>query len=389
MLQHFLEQNRAQLIERCRSKVALMRASRPDASELDQGIPLFLSQLVDTLRARKVADGPPAGSEARNGPRDLPGEIASSATKHGYEMLLRGFSIEEVVREYGDLCQAITGLAAESRVQFSSDEFNILNRCLDVAIADAVSEFQRQRERRTSTDERRAETERLGSLMHELRGFLGTATLAFAALKSGAIGPAGATSAVLERSLGGMREMIDRTFAQVRLDAGTAPRLERIELRRFIADVHVAASLSAHSYRCSLEVCAVDGGLEVEADAQLLHSAVSNLLNNAFKFTRPHGHVQLRAHGVGERVLIEVRDECGGLPEGKAEHLFASFNQQGADRSGLGLGLSIARRAAETMGGSVRASDVPGTGCVFTIDLPRPFEAIALDHAAEVAHARP
>lgn len=378
MLQNFLEENRSLLIERCRSKVAPLRASRPNSPELDQGIPLFLSQLVDTLRTRKGSDGP-SGDEGRApDPRDLPNEIAASATKHGYEMLLRGFSIEQVVREYGDLCQAITGLAAESGVQFTTDEFNVLNRCLDDAIADAVSEFQLQRERQTSTSERRAESERLGSLAHELRNLLGTATLAFAALKSGAIGPAGATSAVLERSLASMRDTIDRAFAQVRLDARIAPPLVCTVLARFIADVQVAANLSAGSRNCTLEVGAVDPGLQVEADTQLLHSAVSNILQNAFKFTRSHGHVELRTYAAGDRVLIEIHDECGGLPEGKIGDLFTSFEQRGADRSGLGLGLSIARRAVETMGGSIRARDVPGTGCVFTIDLPRsPHDRIA------------
>ena len=53
------------------------------------------------------------------------------------------------------------------------------------------------------------------------------------------------------------------------------------------------------------------------------------------------------------------------------ETLFAPFTQHGADRSGLGLGLSISRRAVEANGGTLRLRDVPGTGCIFTIDLPQ------------------
>jgi signal transduction histidine kinase len=95
------------------------------------------------------------------------------------------------------------------------------------------------------------------------------------------------------------------------------------------------------------------------------------VLQNAFKFTRPHSHVSLRTYATGDRVLIEVQDECGGLPEGKAEAMFGKFEQHHGDRSGLGLGLSIARRAVEASGGKLGVRDLPGVGCVFTIDLPR------------------
>jgi len=374
MLHDFLEANRAVLIERCRQKVTLRRAPPATAIEFENGIPLFLEQLVDTLRIEQdraaLASGPP--SQTSMPPtRDLQTEIAASATRHGYEMLHRGFTINQVVHDYGDLCQAVTELAAESGARVSAEEFNVLNRCLDNAIADAVTEYQSQRERQVAARDRRATGERLGSLAHELRDLLGTATLAFRALKSGSIGTAGATSAVLERSLVGMREMIDRTLAEVRLDACMPPRLEPIALEHFIADVRVAASLSASDRDCDFTVHPVEPGLLVQADMQLLHSAVRNLLHNAFKFTRKHGRVSLKSFGTVDRVLIEVQDECGGLPEGMAQALFDSFEQQGADRTGVGLGLSISRRAAEAMGGGLRVRDVPGTGCVFTIDLPR------------------
>jgi len=95
------------------------------------------------------------------------------------------------------------------------------------------------------------------------------------------------------------------------------------------------------------------------------------LLHNAFKFTRRHGHVSLKASSTEERVIIEVADECGGLPPGKADELFLPFEQRSPDRSGLGLGLSISRKSVEADGGQLRVRDVPGVGCVFTIDLPR------------------
>jgi signal transduction histidine kinase len=79
----------------------------------------------------------------------------------------------------------------------------------------------------------------------------------------------------------------------------------------------------------------------------------------------------LKAHAIADRVVIEIEDECGGLPPGKAEELFQPFMQRAADRSGLGLGLSISNRGVEANGGRLHVRDLPGKGCIFTIDLPR------------------
>jgi signal transduction histidine kinase len=109
----------------------------------------------------------------------------------------------------------------------------------------------------------------------------------------------------------------------------------------------------------------------VIGDREMLVSAVSNLLQNAFKFTERHTEVSLNAYAAGNRILIEIADHCGGLPVGALETMFLPFTQVGQDTSGLGLGLSIARRSVEANHGVLSVRDVPGSGCVFTIDLPR------------------
>ena len=111
--------------------------------------------------------------------------------------------------------------------------------------------------------------------------------------------------------------------------------------------------------------------MTIEGDRQILAAAVSNLLHNAFKFTRKHGHVSLTARATADRVLFDIEDECGGLPPGKPEELFRPFEQRGTDRSGIGLGLSICLKAAKANAGEIHVRDLPGKGCVFTLDLPR------------------
>jgi signal transduction histidine kinase len=121
---------------------------------------------------------------------------------------------------------------------------------------------------------------------------------------------------------------------------------------------------------CKFIVSPVSDDVRVHVDTEMLAAAVGNLLQNAFKFTKRHTEVRLHAHLDGSRVLIDVEDHCGGLATGSAEKLLLPFVQNGVDRSGLGLGLDICRRSVEANNGVLRVRDVPGAGCVFTIDLP-------------------
>jgi signal transduction histidine kinase len=213
--------------------------------------------------------------------------------------------------------------------------------------------------------------EQLGFLAHELRNLIQTATLAVMAIKAGNVGTTGATGALLDRSLIGMRNLVDRSLAGVRLTAGMPARAHLISLADFIADVRIAASLEAQAHECKFTVGVADRELALEVDRETLLGAVGNLLQNAFKFTHPRTEVSLNAYATADRIQIDVEDHCGGLPPGAVDELFLPFSQGGEDRTGLGLGLAIARRSVEANGGVLRVRDIPGSGCVFTIDLPR------------------
>src|SRR5688572_5639449 len=373
MLHEFLATNRADLIDRCRLKVAQRRAPKPSDAELEHGVPHFLDQLIKTLRMEQTTQ--PLQSRLISGGSGGEGsglsEIGHTAAQHGRELLQDGVTVDQVVHSYGDLCQAITDLAFEQEASVGVDEFRTLNRCLDNAIADSVSEFSYQRDLLLEDAGVHALNERLGFFAHELRNLIQKATLALSAIKAGNVGFAGATGAVLDRSLIGLRNLVDRSLADVRGCAGMLPRRELIPLAAFIAEVKISAALEAQARGCGFDVCDVEPGIAVEADRELLFSAVGNLLQNAFKFTEQSTEVVLHAHAVGDRVLIEVEDCCGGLPPGDAERMFQPFTQGTADKSGLGLGLSICRRSVEANGGVLSVRNIPGSGCVFTLDLPR------------------
>jgi signal transduction histidine kinase len=194
--------------------------------------------------------------------------------------------------------------------------------------------------------------------------------LAFESIKTGRVASGGSTALLLGRCLIRLQDLIDRSLAAVRLEAGIE-HFERILVADFLGEVEIGARMQAESRRLDFTLESVDRTVTIEGDRQILAGAVSNLLQNAFKFTRKGGKVTLTARTTPDRVLLEVEDECGGLPPGKTEDLFRPYEQRGKDRRGVGLGLAICRKAAKASGGEVRVRDIPGKGCVFTLDLPR------------------
>lgn len=358
MLHEFLTTDRDAIIARARAKLTDRPWPLVSTSELQFGVPLFLTQLSETLRVEKF-DTPYSDFE-----------IKTTAMKHGAELRALGFNISQVVHDYGDICQAITEVAVERKAAVTTEEFHVLNRCLDSAIAGAVTEHARITAEQRST----GEIERSGQLAHEVRDQLNTALLAFHTLKGGAVAINGSTGAVLGRSLISLRDLVDSTLSDIRISANIA-REERIPVNIFLDEIALAGKLHAEFRNLLFEVTPVDPTLAVNADPQLLASALMNLLNNAFKFTHSGGHVLLRAVREGDQVLIEVEDECGGQAE-SSEDPFQSFtDRRRYDRSGLGLGLSIARKAVRTHGGDIKFRNLPGRGCIFTIELPLATDA--------------
>ena len=136
MLYEFLTSNRNELIRRCRTKVAKRYQPLGIPSAVDRGAPLFLQQLTDILRREQITavrdTSPPESTPEYS-------EIGKAAALLGAEMLRLGFSVDQVVHEYGDVCQSVTDMAVEQKVPIAADQFRTLNRCLDDAIADAVS----------------------------------------------------------------------------------------------------------------------------------------------------------------------------------------------------------------------------------------------------------
>jgi len=376
MLHEFLTENREDLITRCRAKVAERPTPSPTPEELTYGIPLFLTQIIKTLRLEEASDSlesTEVSGAANPGFSPVRSEISEGAAEHGDELERKGFTVDQVVHDYGDLCQAVTELALERAAPIGTAEFRTLNRCLDNAIADAVTRFSSQREQsirdRASEEAMQNSNDRLGMLAHDLRAKLNAARLTVEAIKRGTVGLAGATGAVLDRSLTAMRDILDRSLAEVRLGAGLTTIRPRVAVASLFEELQVFAGIEAGAKGIGLVVRPGEPGLAIHADPHTIAAAISNLLQNAVKFTPSGGHISLSARASAERVLIEVADECGGLPPGTVGE-DKPFEQRQAVRTGGGQGLSISRRGVEANGGRLYARNQPGTGCVFVVDLP-------------------
>ena len=255
MLAEFIRRNRDEIIGRCRTKVAQRSIPPPTDAEIDHGVPRFLDQLVDVLGS---ADGASA-------------DIDRIAGHHGHDLLLKGFTVSQVVHDYGDVCQSITELAVETSAPFSTEDFHTLNRCLDDAIASAVTTY--SRERQQSDDDAATERghEQLGFFVHELRNLVNTAMVAFEVLQSGNVGVAGSTGTVLKRSLRGLHELIARSLDEVRLIGGATNRV-LIPVEELIQSVAVAARLAADVRCITLDVRSVPDGPSIEADRHILEA---------------------------------------------------------------------------------------------------------------------
>jgi PAS domain S-box-containing protein len=227
----------------------------------------------------------------------------------------------------------------------------------------------------------RMKDEFLAMLGHELRNPLSPMSTALQVMRLR--GKSSREQDILERQVTHLTRLVDDLLDVSRITRG------KVELRKRpleVADTVLRAvevtSPVLESRRHHLEVDVARAGLAVEADPDRLAQILSNLLNNAAKYSDAGSRIRISARRHGERVEVSVSDEGIGIEPGMIDQVFDLFFQQpqSIDRSrgGLGLGLAIVRNLAELHGGTVSArSEGLGKGSEFTVSFP------AIEHAAE------
>jgi signal transduction histidine kinase len=337
-------------------------------AELRDHLPVFLLQVIDALRADAEGDS-----------HEVPAEV-KTATTHGEQRLRLGFSLDAVVREYGAMQDAILAIGRDAGVAITFREAQVVFDATINGIASAVSEYARQRD----AELYRQHNEHIAFLAHELRNPLASAAMAMTILEQrGFIPAAERASVALSNSLSKIRELVDHALEEARAASGVELRPELIAISRVLKAVEAAttADADARGVAVSFEV---ERDADLLLDRRLIHSAFSNVVRNAIKFTPKGGHVDVRSHLQGERVVVEVEDSCGGLPDGEVEQAFAPFVRLGNDQTqkGFGLGLAIAKQAVDAHGGVLRVQNLPGKGCIFIFELQTAAPDASVDSVA-------
>lgn len=376
MLYQFLHDNQEEILDLTQKKTLELAGNRPSSTQMELGLPIFFEQLLDVLlmeRQEYHADKLDRDTLAliESVGRSSEAELTKTAEEHGIELLRLGYTLSHVVHAYGAICQAITELASVKNTKISSNEFHDLNRCLDIAIAGAVTGFANNHK----SQETSREVEHLGFLAHELRNALTSVNIAFQLIKKGTVATGGSTAQLVDKGLRRIEYLIDRSLTEVRMRVDSKVIIETGYLLQLVDQIVATASQEANSKNQVLEI-KIDPMIIIEADQQLFYSAISNLIQNAIKYTRIGGRIQVRGYTLDKNIVVDVEDECGGLLTKNATDLFKPFEQQHQNKKGLGLGLTIAQKAIELNHGTIGAKNLPGKGCIFTITLPNHMDVM-------------
>jgi signal transduction histidine kinase/ActR/RegA family two-component response regulator len=252
----------------------------------------------------------------------------------------------------------------------------------------------REREQTAMLAADKAKDEFLAMLAHELRNPLGAITASAHLLRLSKPGADTAAHAhiVIERQAKQMTRLVEDLLDVSRLAMGKVSlKAERLDLAALVQQVVTMRQQSGGArkhrrYERSLQTCWIDG------DRDRMEQVLTNLLDNAEKFSPPDTPIMIRLSSREGSAVLEVEDEGEGLSREELPTVFGLFTQgkQSIDRpkGGLGLGLSLVRRLIELQGGSVTAaSEGHGLGALFTVTLPLKSPPAAVSEVAPASSA--
>ena len=354
-IHHFLREHRDALFAQW--KIKIRDRLRADVALTDEQLvdclPLFLDDLIFGLE--------------QHGGRLVEEHRSAASRVHGSQRYALSLPIDDVIREYSVFFSVIVEYAEEQGIFLTSWDLGVLSEVLFTAASEASLEHGECEAR----DRQKAERQRIGYIAHEFRNPLATARMAWDLLRSNLDLGGGTFCRAIDVSLERLFTLVDQTLSLTRLSEGDrAPNIAReaVGLDALLADVEADARFDAEKKTISISIDS-ETSLRVPGDHARLLSALTDLVRHAVKFTPAGGAVVIRSRLEEQRVLIEVRDECGGLAPDAAERLFQRFMQAGQNHSD-GVRLAIAKQDVEAHKGTLMVRNVPDTGCVFVVDLP-------------------
>jgi signal transduction histidine kinase len=345
-LSTLISQHKHQVISRWSRKVVdrlgLEAAHRP---QLINALPDFLDELVECI------DEPPESWCHSEG-----------AASHGRHRVEMGLDIGALAEEFSMVTEAILEEASSRQVAITPQDAAALTRLVGRGTAESVRAYARLRDRQLAQEAAR----HFSFIAHELRTPLHTARLVVHLLAN----DTGDRPRLLERlqqAHDQLVDLVDNSLVEARLQGERKIQLTVQHTHELMREG--IANVSMLAVRRNIELTLEGDDLEIVVDRKVMVSALTNLLVNGVKFSREGGIVTIRSRSAEDRVLIEVDDGCGGLPEDLPSRLFQPFVQASSDRSGFGLGLVIVKQAVEAHEGAVRVVNLPPNGCRFVVEL--------------------
>lgn len=273
--------------------------------------------------------------------------------------------------------------------QWSERDLDILNGLAGVAQAElrllmmlgesvrgseAAEAARREAEVRTRTSQ-----QIVNAVSHDLRNPLNSLALALANIEHTATDPTALRSVgIARRQAAFMTELLDDLLDNARVMQGTMTlRVEPLDLPALLQEVAEDSRLAAEASGVQILVAARQGVPSLRLDGRRMRQVINNLVSNALKFTPTGGLIAIDARVEGSRVVIEVADSGRGIDPALAERIFEPYWQSDPQsRSGIGLGLHIARQIIELHGGRISVRPAAGGGAVFVIEMPATMEDI-------------
>ncbi|HLW69928.1 MAG TPA: HAMP domain-containing sensor histidine kinase [Candidatus Binataceae bacterium] len=349
-LADFISTNKELVIERWKAAATHRLGLALETSELVNHLPFFLDDLVEALRS-------PAGQWP-----DM-----SGARQHGRQRMRRGIDIGALSEEMTLIGEIVLELMSQVEIPVLTDEVGELFHVMGRGVAASVRAYAALRDREIVEQA----TQHYSFIAHEIRGPLQAARLTVALLRNEQAHKREKHLERLDRAIVRVSQLVDDSIIDARLSGNPRINAQPVAVLELVNTICAESAEQCEAKNIAVVEEVED--LQVDADQKLLASAITNLMGNAIKFSSEGSRVTIRARALEDRVLFEVEDSCGGLPDDLPPKLFQPFVQDAADRSGFGLGLSIVKRAVEAHHGSVRVSNRPHEGCTFVLDLPLRF----------------
>ncbi len=355
------------ILTRWRNSVTmtLPQADELTLRQLEDDLPLVL----DRIAAALTSDNPSSTEE-----------LIALSPDHGRTRYHQEFSLNQLLIEYHILRRIVLEeMTIVLNRSLAIEECIAVNQSIDVSLRQAAVAYA-DHQTASLKVEAAAMTKFLSFLSHDMRGGLNGAVLMIEVLKRELAGepkfaPAVEDLDVVRRSILDTVSMMERFLNAEKLRHGRMPvKIATIDVPTLVAELHKGFAYQLKDKEIEMETSIDPPALQISSDRELLTMVLQNLISNAIKYTR-RTNVGLAARGgkaVPANVLCRfmVSDKGPGIAPEKLQSIFAPFARgETYGQKGVGLGLFIARQAADLLGAKLWAESAPGQGTTFYFDL--------------------